>query len=54
MLDNHDALKAEIAFWQELLDDSGLSPDSHGFQRMVQAIRLAQFKLKNHNLQHLH
>jgi hypothetical protein len=50
-----DALRAEITFWQELLDDSGLNKESPVFQRMVQAIRLAKFKLKNHhNSQHLH
>ncbi len=55
MHDYRDALRAEITFWQELLDDSGLSTDSPELQRMVQAIRLAEFKLKNHyNSQHLH
>lgn len=54
MHDYCDALRAEITFWQELLDDSGLSADSPVFQRMVQAIRLAKFKLENHyNSQHL-
>ena len=55
MHEYREALKAEIAFWQELLDDPGLGTDAPEFQRMVQAIRLAEFKLKNHsNSQHLH
>jgi hypothetical protein len=55
MREYRDALKAEIAFWQELLDGSDLRADSPEFQRIVHAVRLAKFKLKNHyNSQHLH
>jgi hypothetical protein len=54
MYEYHEALKAEIAFWQELLSDSHLSSDSPEYQRMVHAINLAEFKLADHsNTQHL-
>jgi len=55
MHDYCDALRAEIAFWEELLDDSGFSADSPEFQRMVLAVRLTKLKLEYHyNSQHLH
>lgn len=50
-----EGLKAEIAFWHELLNDSNFSSDSPEYQRMVDAIKLAEFKLSDHmNTQHLH
>lgn len=55
MYENREALKAEIAFWQELLNNSNLNSDSPEYQRMMHAIKLAKFKLINHNnSQHLH
>ena len=54
MYEYHEALKAEIAFWQELLIESDFSSDSAEYQRMVHAINLAEFKLADHsNTQHL-
>ena len=55
MYEYREALKAEIAFWQELLNDPGLSTDSPEYQRMDHAIKLAEFKLIDHvNTQCLH
>ncbi len=54
MCEFREALKAEIAFWQELLRVSNLSNDSPEYQRMVHAIKLAEFKLADlENPQHL-
>ena len=54
MYENREALTAEIAFCQGLLNDSNLNSDSPEYQRMVHAIKLAKFKLMNHNnSQHL-
>ncbi len=49
----HEALKAEIAFWQELLIESDFRSDSPEFQRMIHAIRLAEFKLARSEPTHL-
>jgi hypothetical protein len=46
---------AEIAFWKELLNDSGLSAKAPEYQRMVHAMKLAEFKLAGQtNARHLH
>jgi hypothetical protein len=54
MYEYRGALSAEIAFWQELLNDSGFNSDSPEYQRMVHAIKLAEFRLADlENPQHL-
>ena len=54
MYEYHQALKVEIAFWQELHIESDFSSDSPEYQRMVHAIKLAEFKLADHSItQHL-
>ena len=55
MYQYREALKTEIAFWRELLNESYFSSDSPEHQRMINAIELAEFKLSDHlNAQHLH
>ena len=55
MYEYRETLRVEIAFWQELLNDSAFTSDSPEYQRMVHAIELAKFKLSDYaKTPHLH
>ena len=50
MYEYRETLRVEIAFWQELLANSVYCSDSPEYQRMVHAIKLAEFKLADHKV----
>ncbi len=48
MSELRDGLKAEICFWQELMNSSGLAPGSQEYRRMENALALAKQRLLEH------
>jgi len=48
--DFYQAIKTEIEFWRELIDQTDLKQSSPEYQRMQQALQLAKNKLLNFEL----